>query len=129
MLSHLPCYLRCQCLRLPHLQPPPQLPDPHFRPACRHHGLHEPLPKRLPPHQGCLPVRDAEEGVRLLGEEAVDVLVGLGKGRAGLREVGELLVQGLEGEHRGTESSGRLEQLLAYVSYFGFGGGHPQRGA
>ena len=67
--------------------------------------------------------------MRLLGEEAVDVLVGLGEGRAGLREVGELLVQGLEGEHRGTESSGRLEQQLTYVSYFEFGGGHPQRGA
>jgi len=73
--------------------------------------------KRMPAHQGCVPVRDAEEGVRLMGQEAVGVLVGLREGSARVREVRELLVQGLEGEHRGTKGSGRLKQQLAYVSY------------
>lgn len=132
LLSRLPYHPRSQwCLRLPHLHPPPQLASPHLHPArstCRHHGLHEPLLKQnLTLHQGCLPVRDAEEGVRLLDQLAVGVLVGLREGDARLSEVRELLIQRLEGEHRGTESSGRLEELLAYVSYFGFGRGHPQR--
>ena len=98
LLSRLTKYPPCLCLWQPHLQPPPQLSNLDLRtaPTRRRYAINEPLLKQLPihlgPHQGCLPVRDGEQGVRVLGQEAVGVLVGLAEGGAGRSEVGELLV-------------------------------------
>ena len=133
VLRCIPKYPLCLCLRLPRLQPPSQLPNLHVRPAfcCRYDAFHKPLLKQLSihlmPQQGCVPVCNCEQRLRVLGHEAVDLLVGQAEGVAGRGEIRELLVKRLECEHRGTESSGRLEQLLAYVSYFGFDRGNPQR--